>query len=212
MPLIETAHAVEKYRAKCEDRVDVIHEDQRTVVVVADGAGGTGCGDTAAEYLIREVRSYYKTIHSADDWTALLRQIDNQISIGETTAIVVDIRPYGIAGSSVGDCQALVVSGDTIIDLTEHQVRKPLIGSGDCQPVAFMHPPLAELLIAGTDGLFDYAKREEIVHAVIGNEFYEIPRKCIEMVQLPTGELWDDVGIVVARNVPRRSTRVQYEI
>lgn len=39
--MIETTSATEKYRSKCEDRVEVVQLDDRTVIVVADGAGGS---------------------------------------------------------------------------------------------------------------------------------------------------------------------------
>ena len=211
MSQIETTTATKNYRERCEDRVDVIHAEQRTVIVVADGAGGTGSGDLAAETVVREVQSNYSTIHSANEWAAFLRQIDNQISIGESTAVVLDIRPFGIAGASVGDSCAWIVDDGEITDLTVNQHRKPLLGTGICQPVGFTHTSLVGLLIAATDGFFDYAKRDEITRLVSQTEFYEISRKCIELVQLPSGDMWDDVGIVVGRNIPQQRTRSKYE-
>ena len=212
MSQIETTSAIKKYRERCEDRVDVIHADQRTVIVVADGAGGTGSGDLAAESVVREVQSNYSTIHSANDWADFLRQLDKQISHGESTAVVVDVRPFGIAGASVGDSCAWIINDGKIADLTVNQIRKPLLGSGICQPVGFTHSPLVGLLITATDGFFDYAKRDEITRLVGQTEFFEISRKCIELVQLPSGDLWDDVGIVVGRNKPQQRTRTRYQI
>ncbi len=212
MSLIESTLTTQKYRQRCEDRVDVIHGEKRSVIVVADGAGGVGSGDLAAESVVREVRANFESIHSADEWVDLLRQIDRQIGAGESTAVVVDIRPYGIAGASVGDSQAWIVDDTEIIDLTRDQTRKPLIGSGVAQPVGFSFPPLNGLLIAATDGLFDYAKRDDIARMVGQSEFYEIARKCVELVRLPSGEMWDDVGIVVSRNKPQHPTRTKYEI
>lgn len=211
MSQLETTSATQKYRERCEDRVKVLQADQRTVIVVADGAGGTGSGDAAAESIIQEVESNYPTIHSANDWAQLLRQADQQISVGEATAVVVDVRPYGIAGASVGDSQAWVVREGEITDLTEKQIRKPLIGSGNCKPVPFTHSPLLGVLIVATDGLFDYAKRDEITRLIGQSDFYEISRKCIELVQLPSGATWDDVGIVVGRNRLTSQTRIKYE-
>ena len=212
MAQIETTSAVKKYRQRCEDRVDTIHADQRTVIVVADGAGGTGSGDVAAEFVLWDVKSNYESIHSANDWAELLRQTDKQIGAGESTAVVVDIRPYGIAGASVGDSQAWIVNNGEILNLTTNQIRKPLLGSGVAQPVGFNGPPLAGMLLVATDGFFDYAKRDDITRLVSQTDFFEISRKCIELVQLPSGELWDDVGIVVGRNKPKHQTRMKYEI
>ena len=146
MTLTETTSITEKYRERCEDRVDVFHTDGRTVIVVADGAGGIG-------------------------------------------------------------------SGDQITNLTNNQIRKPLIGSGKAQPSGFTHKPLNGFMIAATDGFFDYAKRDDITRLVNQTEFFQIPRKCIELVRLPSGDMWDDVGVVACRNkLSQHQTRTKYEI
>ncbi|MEM7557530.1 MAG: hypothetical protein AAF394_00270 [Planctomycetota bacterium] len=86
------------------------------------------------------------------------------------------------------------------------------MGSGSAQPIGFTHQPLSGTLIAATDGLFDYAKQESIIELLAKSDFYEIPRRCVELVRLPSGELWDDTSIVVARNKPQQRTRQRYEI
>jgi len=118
MSLIETTSSTVKYRDICEDRVGVIHCDQRTIIVVADGAGGVGDGALAAETVLQAVQTNHETIHSADEWISLLRQIDVKLSTGETTAVVIDIRPYGIAGARVGDSQAWIIDDGEIANLT----------------------------------------------------------------------------------------------
>ena len=125
MPNVEVATAVESYRDNCEDRVAVFHNEDRTVVVVADGAGGVGSGDSAAETVVREIKAEFPHIHSSDQWVGVLRQIDQRITIGESTVVAVDIRPYGIAGASVGDSRARIIGFDRIEDLTQNQKRKP---------------------------------------------------------------------------------------
>jgi serine/threonine protein phosphatase PrpC len=181
-------------------------------IVVADGAGGVGSGDVAAESVIREVETNYARIHSADQWADMLRQIDCRITGGQSTAVVVDLRPYGTAGASVGDSQAWIISDGAIIDLTQNQNRKPLLGSGSAVPVSFMNSPLDGVLLIATDGFYDYAKRGTVTSMVTQTDFYALPRSCIEMVRLPSGELWDDVGIVAARIKPRHRTRKRYSI
>jgi hypothetical protein len=50
---------------------------------------------------------------------------------GQTAAVVVEVRHGGgIAGASVGDCEAWIFAGEHKIALTENQVRKPLLGEG----------------------------------------------------------------------------------
>ena len=212
MAHVETVTATESYRDRCEDRVHVITYEDRTVIVVADGAGGVGSGDIAAETVVREVESACSAIRSADEWADLLKQIDQRISMGESTAVVLDVRPYGIAGASVGDSGAWTINHDQIEDLTQHQNRKPLLGSGNASPVSFVHAPLDGVLLVATDGFFDYAKREAITPMIAQSDFYSIPKLCIEMVRLPSGDMWDDVGIVAARKPPQHRTRKRYSI
>lgn len=91
MARFETAHLTESYRKHCEDRVAVIPYEERTIIIVADGAGGIGNGDLAAEAVIREVRNDHLNITTGDGWEAELRQIDCRICVGESTAVVVDL-------------------------------------------------------------------------------------------------------------------------
>ena len=49
MPHVETVTATESYRERCEERVAVFASDERTVIAVADGAGGVGAGDIATD-------------------------------------------------------------------------------------------------------------------------------------------------------------------
>lgn len=212
MSRIETVSTIEKYRRRCEDRIAVLDTNDRTVIVIADGAGGTGAGDVAAETVVQEVTNAFKEIHSADEWSTLLKQIDFRISDGESTAVVIDIRPYGLAGSSVGDSRCWMISRGTITDFTKHQSRKPLLGSGNATPTSFTHATFDGILLAGTDGFFDYVKRDSIPPFIAQSDFYTIPRLCVEMVRLPSGDLWDDIAIIAARIKPKQSKRKRYSI
>lgn len=208
----ETVALTQAYRERCEDRVAVFTHQERTVVVVADGAGGTGAGDVAAQTVIREIESEYLKIHSATEWVSFLRQIDCRIGDGETTAVVVDIRTIGIAGASVGDSRALIIAEGTTLDLTANQNRKPLLGTGDAEPVGFVCSQLSGILLVGTDGFFNYAKQNAILAAVAKSDFQTLPRRCIEMVRLASGDFWDDIGVVAVRQKPRLSTRQRFVV
>lgn len=212
MSPFETVCATQAYRERCEDRVAVFNHDARTVVVVADGAGGTGAGDAAALAVIREIEAEYLNIHSANEWASFLRQIDCRIVDGETTAVVVDVRNIGIAGASVGDSRAVIVKDGTISELTANQKRKPLIGTGMAEPIGFLWPPLDGLLLLGTDGFFNYAKPNAILASIAKSDFQTLPRNCIAMVRLPSGDYWDDVGVVAVRHRPRPSTRRRFTV
>ncbi len=69
----ESAKISVSHRDRCEDRIAIFGNDERMIVIVADGAGGVGSGDAAASTVIREVEAEYSKINSADQWTTLLK-------------------------------------------------------------------------------------------------------------------------------------------
>jgi serine/threonine protein phosphatase PrpC len=212
MTSFETFQLVEAYRERCEDRVDVIADGDRTLIVVADGAGGTADGHIAAETVIRETRANYDAIDNSTDWSKFLSQLDFRIHGGETTAVIVDIHPDRILEASVGDSCAWVIDGPDITDLTRTQIRKPLLGSQAAKPAPFWHGPLDGVLLIASDGFFDYAKRDQITPLIGRTDFFAIPRACIEMVRLPSGELWDDTAVVACRVRHARASRKRFSI
>ncbi len=212
MALFEISHLVEAYRERCEDRIEVIADGNRTLIVVADGAGGTGDGHNAADSVIRETKASYAAISSSTDWSQFLSQLDFRVPAGETTAVIVDIHPDRILGASVGDSCAWVIDGPDITDLTRTQVRKPLLGSHKAKPAPFWHGPLDGILLVGSDGFFDYAKRDKITPLIGRTDFFSIPRACVDMVRLPSGELWDDTAVVVCRVQRASAPRKRFSI
>lgn len=212
MTLFETSHSVEAYRERCEDRIEILTEGERTLIVVADGAGGTGDGRTAAETVIRETRAGYASIDSSLGWSRFLSQVDLRVTSGETTAVVVDIRPDRILGASVGDSCAWIIDGPDITDLTRTQIRKPLLGSQAAKPAPFWHGPLTGVLLVGSDGFFDYAKPDQLTPLIARSDFFAIPRACLDLVRLPSGELWDDTAVVACRVRRVRPSKKHYTI
>ena len=201
----ETTSVTIPYRQRCEDRVQVIELDGRVVIVVADGAGGTGAGDQAADTVIREVTAAASLDRDAESWCEVLRQTDHRIGVGESTGVVVARSASGIIGAAVGDSRAWLLADDELIDLTAGEARKPLLGSGDARPVGFSHPPSAGLLLVATDGFCNYVRKDVLLREVQWIDFPVLARKLVEMVRLPSGELWDDIGIVACR--PRRAVK-----
>ncbi len=204
--MFETAWTTESYQQDCQDRVAVFTNIGRTVIVVADGAGGSGLGGHAAKAIIEAVRQAVPATKSADGWCSFLRQIDSQIGPGESTAVVVDVQADRMCGASVGDSQAWVVKGADIMDLTVHQRRKPLLGSGEAEPVNLAYGPLDGLLLVATDGFCNYVKRTEMAKVIPYEDFATLPKRLVSLVRLRSGTLNDDVGIVVCRF--QRPTRV----
>lgn len=189
-------------RERCEDRVKVVELEGGVVIVVADGAGGVGAGAEAAETAVREATAAASLDRDAEGWCEVLRQADQRIAVGETTAVVVACSARGIVGASVGDSRVWLLEDDGILDLTADQVRKPLLGTGEAQPVGFSRPSSSGLLLACTDGFCNYVRRDALLREIHWIDFAVLPRRLVEMVRLPSKELWDDVGIVACR--PRR--------
>ncbi|MGH7169838.1 MAG: protein phosphatase 2C domain-containing protein [Gemmataceae bacterium] len=208
----ETTSITVAYRQRCEDRVTVIELDDGVVIAVADGAGGTGAGEQAAEMVIGEVTASASLEHDADSWCEILRQTDYRVGAGESTCVVIARSPKGIVGAGVGDSKAWLLENDDLNDLTKNQARKPLLGSGQAQPVGFTWPSSPGLLLVCTDGFCNYIRRETLLKEILWIDFAVLARKLVEMVRLPSGELWDDIGIVACK--PRRlvRSRTRYEI
>jgi len=212
MTQFETVQVAQAYRKQCEDRAHVIASDERTVIVVADGAGGIGGGAGAADVVVRETKAAYSRIEDSQQWASQLQQIDFHIGDGESTAVVVDLRADSICGASVGDSQAWIIAGAQITDLTTSQNRKPLLGSGSANPIGFSHRALDGVLIVATDGFCNYVKRDALTRLVAQSDFFEIPRRCVDLVRLPSGDFWDDIAIVACRVRPPQRQRKRYDI
>ena len=105
-----------------------------------------------------------------------------------------------------------MIDGPDITDLTRTQIRKPLLGSQSAKPAPFWHGPLNGVLLVGSDGFFDYAKRDRITRIIGRTDFFAIPRACIDMVRLPSGELWDDTAVVACRVRRVRTSRKRFAI
>jgi serine/threonine protein phosphatase PrpC len=187
----EYAVEVAPANATGQDRAAVIAHPEYLVIALGDGAGGTGHGELAAQAVI-------DAVSTPTDWCALLDTLDRRIDRGQATAVVMTLDRHGITGASVGDSGALLIDDD-IRDLTEHQQRKPLVGSG-CVPIAFRATSVgsATLLVA-SDGLLRYASHRDIARLARQPDLAAAARSLVDLVRLPTGALQDDVAIVLAR-------------
>src|SRR5262245_23651542 len=111
-----------------EDRLVVERMGGRVLVVVADGAGGSGGGGRAAQAVCDGAAVEFRGGRATDAWAARLRRIDLQLRDagqgGLSTAVVAEISEGQVVGASVGDSGAWLVSDDGIVDLTEHQIVK----------------------------------------------------------------------------------------
>jgi serine/threonine protein phosphatase PrpC len=159
--LIQLAQAVLAARGSGEDRVAAVRTADGFILAVADGSGGMSGAAAAAELAVRMISE------GRAPWREVIRRIDAALNGGQCALVVAAIAGTQIAGASVGDCGAWLI-GQQVENLTEHQVRKPLVGSGKAVPVAFEAELGAATLLLASDGLFDYVRREQVVAAARG--------------------------------------------
>ena len=182
-----------------QDRATFISDGEEIVIALADGAGGTGGGELAAQAVIDAVAKD----HTIADFASLLEDLDGdpeRLGPGQTTAVLVRVTSNGVIGASVGDSGAWLIAGEDIADLTSGQHRKPLVGSG-CTPVAFAgaFPPGSTLVVA-SDGLLRYAKRADLARVATVDTVEAAAKRLVALVRLPSGRLQDDVSIVLCRH------------
>lgn len=189
-----------------QDRAKVIKYPDSILMILADGAGGIAEGTNAAEKAIKFVQEYMIDKNEFLDpnrWTKLIVEFDRMLhhnNSGETTLIIVAVKDGFICGSSVGDSGIWNIVDDDIIDITENQYRKPLIGSGASIPVPFGKYKFDGTLLIATDGLLKYTKKEKIIEANRIENIKEASECMIKSVRLKSGGLWDDTTLILCRN------------
>jgi serine/threonine protein phosphatase PrpC len=196
-PAVEIATKV--LPASGEDRAIAVPTAGGYLLAVADGAGGTGGGGVAADCLINSLSKLTAEAASADWWSVLL-ELDEELSVrgGQTTAIVAFSDGDRVRGASVGDSEAWLISpAGELADLTRHQRRKPLVGSGEALPVEFEAELRGGRLLLGSDGLFKYATAERICTLAMRGSVAESADALANCVRLPSGALQDDVAVVL---------------
>ena len=183
-----------------EDRAVVHREGDRLLIVVADGAGGASGASIAAQTVCDAAVAAFTERRS---WARVLRDVDLAIARsragGLCTAVVVEVCGAELSGASVGDSGAWLVEPTAILDLTGQQNRKPLVGSGEAEPVVFGPTTFrAGRLLVASDGLFKCARRSEIQRRAITGALEDSALALVEAVRLRSGRFQDDVAVVLA--------------
>ena len=177
-----------------EDRVIVRQRNNKTLVILCDGAGNGGRGGFSADSAIAELSRLWDA--GFVDWVRAMLAVDQMLvrdaQGGETTCIAVDVSNDGLCrGASVGDSSAWMNSrSGTLRDLTAGQDRCRL-GSGRAHPIMFRSQLMGKLLLA-SDGLIKYVSpsdiRRNISHGVDA---------LIDGARLTGGVLQDDVAVIL---------------
>ncbi|MHC4985187.1 MAG: protein phosphatase 2C domain-containing protein [Planctomycetota bacterium] len=191
-----------------QDRAEVIETDRGVVVVVADGAGGSGGGKEAADSVVMWAKALVSRggdLGATATWLDLLTRVDAQLEAaggGQTTAVVAAVTDSAIVGASVGDSAAWLIGSEGHTNLTAEQVRKPLLGSGRAKPVAFTAGGSDDTLLVATDGLVKYASVDRVCAAARKMNLHTAAAELVDLVRLKSGALPDDVGLALCRRAP----------
>ncbi|MFC1572933.1 hypothetical protein ACFL6M_04995 [Candidatus Eisenbacteria bacterium] len=187
-----------------QDRATVIPVADSHLLVVSDGVGGMGGGAEAADAVLcflSERAAEFAAMEESHAWALALAETDRVVledqQAGEATAVVACVKGSSVTGASVGDSRGWLVSEQSVLDLTEAQRRRPMLGSGAAIPTAFGPVSLVGHLVIGSDGLFNYTKRDEIVRILASTPLENAAARLVEAARLPTGELIDDVVVIV---------------
>jgi serine/threonine protein phosphatase PrpC len=185
-----------------EDRVRVECADERTLIVVADGAGGTGSGAVAAEMACSMVAAaFHRGALSTESWVAQLSAIDRDLVSaaggGQTTVVAVEIEGSEVRGASVGDSGCWAIDSLGFVDLTSSQNRKPLLGTGTSTPTGIGPTTLPARVLVATDGLLKYCPRAELNYIAVTGTVEDAVDRLISKVRLRSGKLQDDVAIAL---------------
>lgn len=187
-----------------QDRGLILEDGSRTILCVADGAGGRGGGAEAAMMAVNLIRQNSSPLNNGDTCVEVLRKLDEamvkDLIAGETTCTLVVVAPGEIFGASVGDSGSwMIPERGNHLDLTHAQQRKPFIGSGCAWPVSFHHSNPDGLLLLATDGLIKYTSAERIIGICREQPVDLASKGLIELVQFSSGALPDDVTVILAQ-------------
>jgi serine/threonine protein phosphatase PrpC len=195
MSLTIATRLEEARRGRGEDRIAIVESFGRKLVVVADGAGGVGGGAATAEALCHALTS------DVTDFGSWLEQQDAALAAkgtGLAAAVVLSITDDGaIQGVSVGDCEAWIFTENGSVNLTERQVRKPLLGDGAAITVSFTAHIASGTIVIASDGLWKYVSPEGIANAAALRPLETSATELINFARLQSGALQDDIAIVI---------------
>ena len=194
-----TSHLQQKSNTG-EDSLILIEKEKTIWFCVADGAGGTGSGAMASQYISNafgELTSMQE-LTQPDDFESFLRKIDLELMAentgGESTAVMGIVKSGMVIGASVGDSEAWLFNIKYELGITDHQNLKPLLGSGKAIPIGFGPIELDKHLLVASDGLFKYTELSKLRTKLNG---VTVAAELAELSALPSGAYQDDVSVIL---------------
>lgn len=166
--------------------------------MVADGAGGVGGGALAAGCVVEAAAKLARGEYGSP--TEALINADSELS-GHgcmSTGVIIEIGNGLILGASCGDSIAWLIHEGRVLELTQQQERKPLLGAGG-KPVAFKTTPFLGTLLVASDGLVNYARRSSIISASLGENIWMSANVLAELPRMNSGNYPDDVAVILTR-------------
>ncbi len=203
-----STQVVDARRGRGEDRIAMVRRAGHTRFLIADGAGGVAGGRAAADALCLALVEQAEGVGITEEWVEWLTRHDRAMAAsgasGLAAAIVLSVSDDGaVSGASVGDCEAWVFGQGAfpVVGFTEHQRRKPLLGSGEAIATGFatFATPLArgQTLVVASDGLWKYMKPARIAANARLRPIEEAAAALVSDVRLPSGALQDDIAVLL---------------
>lgn len=168
--------------------------------LLADGVSGQGHGQEAAMALVQTVQAGLAQMDTVDKrglcQLTSMADLAVQATGGQTTAVIVQETVDGRIGCSVGDSMAMTLNADSHHELTSDQKRRPLVGSGRCEPVAWRDRS-KDILLLCSDGVHGHLSLRAIVDRVRAFPAHVAANYLIADLYTRYGNLPDDTSIVI---------------
>lgn len=190
---------LEQQNTKGDDAFFVVEIGASIWFCIADGAGGTGAGNAASQFVIDSFKklSQAEDFNDPEDFESFLRELDvalvRELNGGETTAIVGRVFDDQVIGASVGDSEAWLFNLEYDYELTSMQIIKPLLGSGASIPIGFGPMNVEQFMLLGSDGLFKYARHHDIQSLLTADVS---AMEIAGLAKYETGGLQDDISVI----------------
>lgn len=201
------ATLVEQAQLHGADRIKILEKEDYTALLLADGAGGMSGAQEAAEYIIQSLEKQYEGMSKVPHIDTLepnLRNLDRALQreqyAGNTTCVLIFITEQEVYGVSVGDSRCWLYTDLFQLELTAHQYKQPVLGTGNAVPVAFGPFEKNGTLLIGSDGVFDYLKKSVIDSIIEGDsDLAEKPKLILQATKETNSRLMDDISIVICQ-------------
>lgn len=185
------------------DALSIFYGEERVLICLADGAGGTSGAKEASMMVMNWTKENQKTLEKSITLESLEEQVNlldkmmyKTKNVGESTLVMVLLTDTQIMGVSVGDSKCWMFGKDFDHELSLMQHRKPLLGSGEAQPIGFCMEMMGTVIL-GSDGLFDYTSIEKIKKECQNKN--GTAKSLAMLAKESTGGFQDDISVVLIK-------------